>query len=159
MKCEICGSGEGKIKYTQMINGEKIEFHICEACAKKKGFQTAGGSEQGKAKEERKEQMEKEKCPVCGWQLSDIEKHGKLGCPQCYNSFRTYISKLVAEVHGESKHKGKAPVFDKRKLALKMKIREVRRELETAIKKEEYQLAAQLRDKIRNLSSEMEQDG
>jgi protein arginine kinase activator len=158
MNCEICGSGDGKIKYTQMINGEKIEFYICEACAKKKGFHPGGGTEQGKPEEATMEDMEKERCPVCGWQLADIEKQGKLGCPQCYNTFRSYVAKLVTELHGESKHRGKAPVFDKRKLALKMKIREVRRELETAIKKEEYQLAAQLRDKIRNLSSKMEED-
>lgn len=158
MNCEICGAGDGKIKYTQMINGEKIEFHICEACAKKKGFHPMGGVEQGKTVEGTTEDLEQEKCPVCGWQLADVEKNGKLGCPQCYNSFRAYIVKLVEEVHGCSKHKGKAPVFDKRKLALKMEIREVKRELETAIKKEEYQLAAQLRDKIKNLSSKMEED-
>ncbi len=158
MNCEICGARDGKIKYTQMINGEKIEFYICEACAKKKGFQPVGGTEQGKIKEGNMEELEKEKCPVCGWQLSDVEKHGKLGCPQCYNSFRSYITKLVAELYGGNKHKGKAPVFDKRKLALKMKMREVRRELDTAIKREEYQLAAQLRDKIKSLSSKMEED-
>lgn len=158
MNCEICGAGDGKIKYTQMINGEKIEFHICEACAKKKGFQPSGGTEQGKIAEGSMEELEREKCPVCGWQLADIEKHGKLGCPQCYNTFRSYIDRLVGELHEGNKHKGKAPVFDKRKLALKMKIREVRRELETAIKKEEYQLAAELRDKIRSLSSKMEED-
>jgi protein arginine kinase activator len=158
MNCEICGAGEGKIKYTQIINGEKIEFHICEECARKKGFHPSGGTEQGKIVEEKREDMEQEKCPVCGWEISDIEKHGKLGCPQCYNSFRNYISKLVEGLHEGSTHKGKAPVFDKRKLALKMEIREVRRELETALKREEYNLAAQLRDKIKNLSSKMEDD-
>jgi len=120
MMCEICGMEEGRIKYTKVINGEKVEFFICEKCAKKKGF--------------------------------------LLGCPQCYSTFRPYINTIVRELHGKGKHKGKVPIVDKRKLLLKRKIREVENALDDAVKKEEYELAAELRDKIKTLSLKIEEN-
>jgi len=44
MMCEICGKEEGRIKYTKVINGEKVEFYICEGCARNKGFISLGTS-------------------------------------------------------------------------------------------------------------------
>jgi protein arginine kinase activator len=159
MMCEICGSEDGRIKYTKVINGEKVEFFICEDCAKQKGFQPLiSPSEELDEGGEKRKEVKKYKCPRCGWKLIDIEKKAKLGCPECYKMFKAQMITIVGELHGESKHKGKAPVHDKRKLILRRRIREVKKALDDALKKEEYQLAAELRDKIKTLSLKMEEN-
>jgi protein arginine kinase activator len=38
MMCEICGIREANIKFTQVINKNKKEMHICKVCAEEKGF-------------------------------------------------------------------------------------------------------------------------
>jgi len=159
MLCEICGKEEGSIKYTKIINGEKVEFYICEKCAKKKGFYSLL-SHSGEDTMLSEEQVIKEAvCPSCGWKLKDIEEKSKLGCPQCYNVFRPYIRDLLTKLHDEKKHIGKVPLLDKEKLEIRRKIREVKKALDDAIKKEQYELAAELRDKIKNLSLKMVKDG
>ncbi len=158
MKCEICGNEEGRIKYTKVINGEKVEFHICEKCARKKGFSNLVNSP-AKSKEKKidaKVPLTAE-CPFCGWKLYDVENKAKFGCPKCYDAFRSYIRKIAKEIHGIEKHKGKVPIHDKRTLFLKKRIREVKKDLDVAIKKEKYELAAELRDRIKTLSLKIEE--
>ena len=159
MMCEICGKEEGRIKYTKVINGEKVEFYICEGCARNKGFISPGTSlKKDKESEENVKILQDSECPLCGWKLVDVEKKGKLGCPNCYRTFRTYVSSIVGELHGRGKHRGKIPILDERKLLLKKKIREAKKGLDDAIKKEEYELAAELRDKIKTLSVQIKKD-
>jgi len=158
MKCEICGNEEGRIKYTKVINGEKVEFYICESCAKKKGLTNLiNPLKKGEEKKITGEIPLTAECPFCGWKLYDVENKSKLGCPKCYNAFRSYIRRIAKEIHGMDKHIGKVPIQDKRILFLKKKIREVKSELDVAIKKEEYELAAELRDRIKTLSLKIEQ--
>jgi len=152
MLCEICGKEEGRIKYTKVINGEKIEFYICEKCAKEKGFLSLiAESEKDETLKENKD-IHTIECSFCRKKWIDIERDGKFGCPQCYSTFRPFISKLLAELNGGEKHKGKIPIVDKQILFLKRKIRETKMALDDAIDKEEYELAATLRDKIKSLS-------
>jgi protein arginine kinase activator len=159
MMCEICGSEDGRIKYTKVINGEKVEFFICEDCAKQKGFKPLiASSDEEDTIGEKQKGSKKYKCSRCGWKLIDIEKKAKIGCPNCYKTFKTQLISILGELHGESKHKGKSPVHDKRKLILRRRIREVKKALDDALKKEEYQLAAELRDKIKTLSLKIEEN-
>ena len=38
MKCQNCGKNNANVRYTQIINGEKKEFILCEECAEKLGI-------------------------------------------------------------------------------------------------------------------------
>lgn len=157
--CEICGEEEGRIKYTKVINGEKVEFYICEKCAKKKGFIEFMNNSEGKtSKKKGKKSAPPEKCSFCGTKLVGIEKEGKLGCPRCYTTFKPYIKDILKKLHGDAKHRGKKPVIDKKILYLKREIREIKNALDDAVKKEKYELAASLRDRIKNLSIKIQED-
>lgn len=35
MKCQNCGRNEANVSYTRIINGEKMELHLCNECAQK----------------------------------------------------------------------------------------------------------------------------
>ena len=38
MLCENCGNHEANVRYTEIINGEKKEMHLCEECSQKLGI-------------------------------------------------------------------------------------------------------------------------
>jgi protein arginine kinase activator len=93
------------------------------------------------------------KCPTCGMTFEDFSKVGRLGCGECYRTFRPELTDLLRRIHGSPKHRGKStiepptetvqPVREERKL---------REELRKAIENEEFEKAASLRDQIKSLS-------
>ena len=38
MKCQNCGKHEANVRYTEIINGEKKEYILCEECAESLGI-------------------------------------------------------------------------------------------------------------------------
>jgi len=104
---------------------------------------------------ERKKEKEKESeveanvvCPNCGLKLSVFREIGKLGCAECYSAFDEHIERILVQVHDSRTHKGK--VYGKVD-ALRGGNRDVerlRKDLAVAIKNEEFELAATIRDAI-----------
>jgi len=91
-------------------------------------------------------------CPCCGIGLQDFRKTGRLGCANDYRAFRSRLEPLLLSVHGSTEHCGKRP---SRFVSLDAGARLVRlrNELAEAIEIEDYELASQLRDEIKALSS------
>ena len=50
-------------------------------------------------------------CKSCGTRLSEFYETGMLGCPDCYNAFRTEIISALKKVQGATTHIGKSPSF------------------------------------------------
>ena len=95
------------------------------------------------------------KCPNCGMTYESFRKMGRLGCSQCYETFKGYLQPLLKKIHGSSQHFGKAPVKAP-KIAVKEKkavysIEELKAKMQKAIQAEEFEEAAKLRDQIREL--------
>ena len=166
MICGICKKNEATVHYSQLINGNSSEIHMCEECAKEKGMTifpldapfSMGDILTGFV--EQKEGMETEEiegvaCSLCGTTYSDFKKTGFLGCPDCYKTFKRGISSLLKRIHGASHHIGKSPVRFKDKVALKniQELKVLRTELNKAIEEERYEDAAKLRDKTKELES------
>ena len=99
------------------------------------------------------------KCPVCGSTYSDIAESGKVGCPACYETFGDELSHLIQSVHGTTTHTGNVPSRHRAKKERDEKRKTLRRELDEAIKAEEYERAAKLRDEIRALENQNEKEG
>lgn len=84
-------------------------------------------------------------CGKCGMRYSLFQETGVLGCPVCYTSFEEQISNMLNQIHGSTVHKGK----NYRDKALKEEdIKTLKNELSSAIKNEEFELAAVIRDRI-----------
>jgi protein arginine kinase activator len=58
---------------------------------------------------------------------------------------------LLEKVHGAASHRGKTPERVKGALANRREIQEVEEQLASAVADEEYEKAAQLRDRIRQM--------
>jgi protein arginine kinase activator len=89
-------------------------------------------------------------CGHCHLKFSEFKSTGRLGCARCYDEFENDIEKILMQVHGATAHKGKR--YSKRgaDLLAGADIQRMRRELSRAIAREEFELAALLRDAIGN---------
>jgi protein arginine kinase activator len=152
--CDNCGKNPANIHLTQIVNNETTMFHFCEECAEKKGISISLGDAVPAVKVPEKIEKDVE-CPNCKMKLSEFKAKGWLGCAECYNAFFDEIEQLFKQVHGASTHKGK--MYTRRMVTKKrVSIKQLRAELDTAIKSEQFELAAELRDAINSLTAKSE---
>jgi protein arginine kinase activator len=93
-------------------------------------------------------------CPGCGMRYSQFARTGRLGCAECYQAFQIQLQPILRRVHGATRHAGKAPGLEGARLERRRQLQELHDALELAIQKEEFEEAAGLRDKIRDLERE-----
>lgn len=168
MLCQDCNKKDATIHLTQIVNNEKVVLNLCKNCAEKRGFHSpfeqmpfpladiVSGmvgpmmpTSEGEEKQEVKSDM---KCPNCGLTFSEFGKIGRLGCSHCYTVFKPELSTLLRRIHGSSDHRGQiaeAPTEDARYIREDQRLRD---ELRQAIKDENFEMAAELRDRIRELT-------
>ena len=158
MVCDACKQQQATVHLTEIVNGQMTELHLCEACANQKGAQVeshfglsdllSGLSDYGKAQEP--EEVVSKACPACGMTYDDFRKVGRLGCSECYVTFKRSLGALLKRIHGSPIHLGKSPMrLIKSAKVAKTDLMDLKRKLEQAIEKEEFEEAAKLRDQIR----------
>ncbi len=168
MICDVCGKTDATVHLTEIIDNKITKLHICEECARKKGAEMEehfglsdllAGLADFETKAVPKKDVNK-KCPNCGMVYDDFKKTGRLGCGQCYEVFNDNLLPLIKRIHGSTEHFGKsvedaAPKSVKADGKLKKldKMAELKAQLTRAIKMEEFEDAARLRDKIRGLET------
>ncbi len=163
MMCEICGVREASIKFTQIINKTKQEMHICKSCAEEKGLanpmagfpKIIGGlilGIMGELPETVKHEHIDLTCNYCQLSWNEFQKSGLLGCAHCYENFSEPLRKMLLKMHGSNKHIGNRPA-DQRESGSVEDVNKLRSELSRAIKAENFERAAKLRDKIRDIEA------
>lgn len=90
-------------------------------------------------------------CPLCGFSERDFEKKGRLGCPQCYQAFVHLIPSILKNVHPGEYHVGKVPAVHSSREVRENRLKYLETALERAIRKEQFEDAASMRDQIREL--------
>lgn len=95
-------------------------------------------------------------CEHCGFTDAQFTQVGKLGCPKCYEVFENKLEPVLRRIHGNSGHTGKIPRRTGGTIGLRKKIEDLKRELQSAVTHEEYEKAAEIRDKIRALEKELD---
>jgi protein arginine kinase activator len=84
-------------------------------------------------------------------------KTGRLGCSHCYEIFSDRLLPIIKRLHGSTRHTGKVfgQKHKEKSASPKEQIENLKKMLETAIKSEEYEKAAEYRDKIKKIQSNM----
>lgn len=158
MICDICGQREATVHLTEIINGKVTELHLCEECAREKGAQMEqhfgiadllSGLADLSSDLEIKEETGL-RCGNCGMTYQDFKRVGKFGCSECYQAFKKNVPSLLKRIHGSAKYVGEVPQTREYEM-VKDELQELRRQLQEAIEREEYEKAAEIRDKIREL--------
>ncbi len=160
-KCELCGKNDAVIHVQQIMGSEIIDIHLCEKCAKNRGITAEKTSLDLSISElltgllnitsEVKSEIEKKVCPSCGLTYKEFQKEGKLGCPECVQLFRKEIYAILDNISGTHQHTGRYPSKLKEFKMLLIDKEQMKQQLKDAIKNEDYEAAAVLRDKIHDL--------
>lgn len=150
MICEKCGKNNATVMYTQIVNGQKSSINICSACASQESIFDNFGSLLSFGT---REQSLNTVCPCCSTTVAEFTRRGKVGCGECYNTFRRQAQVMLKKIHGTAKHVGDTVQKEvKEKPQMKKEINEIdtlREKLAEAISNENFEEAAILRDKIR----------
>ncbi len=156
MLCQLCQKNEATIEFTEIINDEVIQLHLCERCAHEKGIemeQHFGISDllagMGDLVQESELKEVAAKCSACGMTLDDFRKIGRVGCGECYRAFKQNLLPLLKRIHGSTRHTGKVKSGKADATTKKSELQELRQRLQRAIENEEFEEAAKIRDKIR----------
>jgi len=91
-------------------------------------------------------------CTGCGMSLPEFRQGALYGCDKCYDTFRAIVEPLLMHYHGDSQHVGKAPVRGGGEAKKRQGRRQLQKQLDDAIQKEDYEEAARLRDQIKELA-------
>lgn len=163
MVCDICGKNEATVHLTEIINNEVTKLHLCEECAREKASEMeehfglaellAGLADFGVQLES--DETTKVKCHSCGFTFMDFKKVGRLGCGECYETFKKSLTPLLRRIHGSDQHYGKAPSKAQKGAKVRDDIQELKTRLQKAIQMEEFEEAARLRDQIKELEKKM----
>ena len=166
MKCEVCRENEATVHLTEVINDKITKLHLCEECAKTKskemqshfgltdllsGLMDFGPAiAGGKIKD-----GTKKKCRACGLTYYDFQQAGQFGCGKCYNTFSKELNELFRKIHGSDKHVGKMPFKGETSVEDQRDIQRLKTELTGLIQAEEFEKAAVLRDRIKDLEKKL----
>ncbi len=91
-------------------------------------------------------------CNDCGMTIAQYKESRLLGCPSCYDTFQDELSSIISKVQdNNTQHIGRAPAQATVDLTRHLQIRRLLKKLESAVNKEEYEQAAELRDRLREL--------
>lgn len=93
-------------------------------------------------------------CPVCKRTYHDFQKSGRLGCGECYHTFRPLMSQTLKQIHSNPIHTGKVPSRCEGKLKRERLYNSLKKELSEAVRQEDYEKAAKLHKQIREIESE-----
>lgn len=178
MLCEKCKIREANIQYTEVINGVKTEHNFCAQCAKEMDFGHYSaifdedfplgkllsgllGMEEPVQKNKKYQQIV---CPNCKTSYDEFIDKSRFGCADCYSVFDLLISDNIKQLHGSDTHTGKHPLYQSDSFADTVKPDENKQyrtvedeisawdvRLKDALRREEYEIAAECRDKIKEL--------
>lgn len=161
MLCQYCQENEATVHLTHVVGGDVKKLHLCQDCAQKSGFDPdssmsikdvlLGLGASSEEVDEGPEVKQVKSCPSCGLTLAEFKKTGRLGCQDCYSTFRREIVPLLQSMHHSTKHVGKTPAGIHDSIKVEGRIEQLERNLNEAVAKEEFERAAQLRDEIAKL--------
>ena len=167
MICDVCKKNEATVHLTEIVNDKVAKLHLCESCAKTKGTEMeehfglndllAGLSDLGSNVES--DSTDTGKCKNCGLTYRDFKRIGRFGCGDCYEAFKPQISALLKRIHGSERHVGKIPVGAGKAVRSNKVLQDLRARMEKAILTEQFEEAASLRDRLKELESAQDKDG
>jgi len=180
--CDDCKVREANVHLTHVGEEGAETFHLCEDCARERGVpipdsdiilkglealagavgaSSSGGAGSVKVTVKPKEgagvgqaaaEEEDIVCRKCGMKFSEFRSGGRLGCAECYDSFEERIDRILVQIHGVSGHKGKRYGKSSARRGGRAGLERLRRDLDAAVRAEQFEQAAVIRDEIRSLS-------
>ncbi|HTE45399.1 MAG TPA: UvrB/UvrC motif-containing protein [Gemmatimonadaceae bacterium] len=155
MMCDSCHERDAVVHLTTIENNAVHQLHLCERCAAERGVETTVATPKHPLADFLHQQVvatatDSSSCTFCNATMADFRATGRWGCARCYTNFEAGIRELLRRVHGNHRHVGRAylpPMSESLEQA--SVLGELRDRLRRAIETEQFELAADLRDRIR----------
>jgi protein arginine kinase activator len=159
MLCQSCNEQTATIHLTEITEGLRTETHLCEGCAQKQGLAVksqipinellstllAAQSDSGASPDLSADIQ----CPSCGITLKQFAEKSLLGCPHDYDVFGEQLKMIIERAHnGNTRHCGKTPTTAPAETRDRIKLMNLKQQLEEAVRDEDYETAAKVRDMI-----------
>ena len=172
MLCQVCNQRPANVHVTKVINNVRTELHLCQQCARERGeLEVFAGPKfafsnllAGLLQSDAATGVpvgipggSRSVCSTCGLEYPEFMNTGYLGCSECYSQFLPMLRPLIARIHGHARHTGKVPARAGKAVRFRKELESLREELRTMIEAEEYEKAALVRDRIRDLEKAAEQ--
>ena len=161
MKCEKCGNNIATTHIHTVINGKVTDLNLCGYCARLSGVNgfshlriinmLSNTFEENAFSHNDGTELS---CALCGATFSEIAASGLVGCPECYKTFYIGLMPTIRRIHGRNVHIGKIPYSSAPRLNNKTRIETLKKQMEDAVKQENFEFAATLRDRIKRLEEE-----
>ena len=162
---------------TNIVNNQKTEQHLCGTCATElqqegklspyssfmndmwdNSFFTNDFFKNMVYPDNLLKSHQSKRCPQCGITYDEFNRVGKFGCGQCYETFNSEIDPLLQRIQGSSEYEGTVPSRGTNVFKAKYEVKRLRHQLDTAVQAENFEEAAILRDKIKELEAIIDGD-
>jgi protein arginine kinase activator len=145
--------------------GKARSLYLCEQCAaelsplQKQALSLQEAIEKVMAQLVQKQSADEEEpatpalqCPRCGTSYALYKESFLLGCAECYRVFEEQLEAQLRKLHGSTRHVATPSPAGRRTASSRESfVAALERELVAAVSSEDFQRAAQLRDRIRHL--------
>mgnify|MGYP005852944337 CR=1 FL=1 len=170
MLCQNCQKRIANVHFTQIINNKKIDMYLCEKCASEKGqvgfisalavpFNISSflsglmGGAGANAAQFAPHVPDNFVCDKCGMSFEEFQSTGKIGCGKCYEIYGERLKPILRRLHGGTEHVGKMPARVSKDIRISKEVNKLKEMLNKAIQDEEYEKAAEIRDRIKAMES------
>jgi protein arginine kinase activator len=158
IRCTACGEHPAKWLITDIVDGKPHQHNLCDECYRER----EGGAASPEAAFARLlaaivpelQDLGTRECPACGIDYLEFRQSMKLGCPRDYEVFDKALEPILEKIQGAAHHCGKTAPGLGPAAAVRGRLRSLRRQQKRAIADENYELAAELRDRMRKLEQE-----
>lgn len=175
MSCDDCKDKDNAVNIILSIDGQEYTVAWCDNCAHQHGFHspfeekpfplnniiasvTNTEIDTQKNLPAKYDNVANPVCPNCGLTFHSLLEQGRIGCANCYSAFGKPMEMLLEKIHGASAHTGRKVKVEpiKKRTPVKAKVNREEKlhlELKKAIEQEDYEHAAELRDKLQALKT------
>jgi len=157
MLCESCKERDAIVQHIQVTPTGVKHVHLCDKCAAEKGVETTITMQQHPlgdlvqaVQQASAGTADAPSCSFCGSTQRDFRMTGRLGCAHCYEALEHSLRALLRQLHGNSKHVGVRYTAPQVQMESSIdSIHDLEDRLRRAVASEQFELAAELRDRIR----------
>ncbi|HPD47587.1 MAG TPA: UvrB/UvrC motif-containing protein [Anaerohalosphaeraceae bacterium] len=160
----MCNERTATIHLTEISEGMRMESHLCEICAQKQGLavksqiplnellSTLLAAQSESQTEAAAETAADVRCPVCGMTFKKFIQKSHLGCHNDYKAFGEPLKAVIQKAqNGSLRHRGKVPAAAPAATRDQIRLINLRQQLEEAVRNEDYETAAKLRDMMESM--------
>lgn len=163
MVCENCKERDAVVHLTKVKEGAVTQVRLCERCAAEQGVETTVAQPkaaltdflQAVHQQAASAPGDQAACHFCGATARDFRQAGRVGCARCYGAFERSLRELLRRLHGSAKHTGRRYAPPAPELVEEAgHVGQLRERLRRAVEAEQFELAAELRDRLRAIGAQ-----